>query len=81
MPLDDSLLIRLSKELKGKMKRFDNINWSSWIRSQIRTKTDELEHLEALSERNFCHKCGARLLTPKDKFCSKCGEIQPQLTR
>ncbi|MFX1295972.1 MAG: hypothetical protein ACFFD2_14125, partial [Promethearchaeota archaeon] len=69
---------KVTSEMKEKMKRFDQINWSAWIRSKIQKKISDLEEIEAKSAINFCHICGKRLSSPNDRFCRLCGAEVPQ---
>jgi len=73
MPLTELITFKVTKEMKAKMKQFDNINWSAWIRTQITKKMEELEKIEKSSNLNFCSQCGKRLFSVDDKFCRLCG--------
>lgn len=73
MSLKELYSFKITDEMKKKMQKYDNLNWSAWIRTQISKKIDELDHLEKLSDINFCPQCGKRLYTGEDKFCGSCG--------
>ena len=77
MRLTELVTFKESDEMKAKMKKFDNINWSAWLRSQTYQKIQELERIESESDVNFCAQCGNRLLSPEDKFCRVCGANVP----
>ncbi len=72
MSLTELITFKVTKEMKAKMQRFDNINWSAWIRAQVYKRIEELEKSEKLSDLNFCPQCGKRLFSPDDKFCGSC---------
>ena len=74
MSLKELVTFKVTKEMKEKMKKFDNINWSALLRGVIYRKIEEQEKLEQESKINFCSSCGKRLLSPEDKFCRICGQ-------
>ena len=45
-----SITLSVSEEIREKMKKFDEINWSAYIRKQIIQKTREIEELEAMKQ-------------------------------
>ncbi|MHA1265651.1 MAG: zinc-ribbon domain-containing protein [Candidatus Helarchaeota archaeon] len=77
MSLKELVTFKVTEEMKRKMKKFDNVNWSAWLRAQIWKKIKELEELERKSNINFCPQCGHRLLSPEDRFCRVCGAVIP----
>lgn len=77
MRLTELVTFKVTEEMKTEMKKFDNINWSAWLRAQIYQKVEQLERIEQESEINFCPQCGNRLLSPEDKFCRVCGANVP----
>lgn len=78
MPLTELVTFKVTKEMREKMKKFDNLNWSAWLRAQIYEKVAEMEKIERDSDVNFCPQCGNRLLSPEDRFCRACGAGIPQ---
>jgi len=73
MSLKELYSFKITDEMKKKMQKYDNLNWSAWIRMQINKKIDEMEHFEKLSDTNYCAQCGKRLYNEEDKFCGSCG--------
>ena len=45
-----SITLSVSEEIREKMKKFDEVNWSAYIRKQIMQKTREIEELEAMKQ-------------------------------
>jgi len=79
MPLTELMTFKVTKEMKDKMKKFSNINWSAWIRIQIHREIERLEKIERESPVNFCARCGERLSTPTDIYCRMCGTPIPKM--
>jgi ribosomal protein S27AE len=75
MSLTELITFKVTKEMKAKMQKFDNINWSAWVRAQINRRIDELENSEKMSDLNFCPQCGRRLFSANDTFCGSCGAV------
>ncbi|HUX98286.1 MAG TPA: hypothetical protein VMV49_01915 [Candidatus Deferrimicrobium sp.] len=73
MPLSELMTFKVSKEMKEKMQKYDNVNWSAELRASIRNKIEELERVEKIASVSFCPQCGKRLLSPADSFCRLCG--------
>jgi hypothetical protein len=73
MPLTELMTFKVSKEMKEKMQKYDNVNWSAEIRGSIRSKIEELERVEKIASVNFCPQCGKRLISAADNFCRLCG--------
>ena len=73
MSLSELVTFKVTKEIKEKMQKFDNVNWSAFLRAHIVQKIKELERIEKESEVNFCPTCGKRVSTPDDQFCRFCG--------
>ncbi|HNW05821.1 MAG TPA: hypothetical protein PK655_03610 [archaeon] len=46
-----SVTLAVSKEIKEKMKKYDEINWSSFIRKAIADKVKKLEAIDQLLEK------------------------------
>jgi predicted CopG family antitoxin len=45
-----TITLSVDERTRKKMKEFDEINWSAFIRKQIERKTREIEDLEVLRE-------------------------------
>lgn len=45
-----NITISVPENLKNKMKKFDEVNWSAYLRKQIEKKTKEVEDLEELKK-------------------------------
>lgn len=45
-----TITLAVDENTRKKMKEFDEVNWSAFIRKQIERKTREIEDLEALRE-------------------------------
>ena len=45
-----NITISVPERTKNKMKEFDEINWSAYLRNQIEKKTKEVEKLENLKK-------------------------------
>jgi peptide methionine sulfoxide reductase MsrB len=75
MPLSELITFKVTEEMKKKMKKYSNINWSAELRAHIARIIAEQEKIEQESPVNYCGNCGARLFASDDKFCSKCGAL------
>lgn len=45
-----NITISVPEKTKKKMKKFDEVNWSAYLRNQIEKKTKEIEELEDLKK-------------------------------
>ena len=45
-----NITISVPEKTKKKMKKFDEVNWSAYLRNQIEKKTKEIEELEGLKK-------------------------------
>ncbi|MBU2099619.1 hypothetical protein KKB11_00110 [Candidatus Micrarchaeota archaeon] len=43
-----SITLSVPQEIRKKMKKYDEVNWSAFVRKCITKKTDELEGMEKL---------------------------------
>ncbi|MHA1275918.1 MAG: hypothetical protein ACTSQI_07825 [Candidatus Helarchaeota archaeon] len=73
MRLTELVTFKVTDEMKQKMKKYSNINWSAELRTHIARIIAEQEKIEKVSPVNYCGNCGERLFASDDKFCSKCG--------
>ncbi|MHA1651064.1 MAG: hypothetical protein ACTSYB_12785 [Candidatus Helarchaeota archaeon] len=79
MSLTELVTFKVTKEMRQKMRKFNNVNWSVELRSFLHRKLAELERVERESPVNFCPRCGERLSTPEDNYCRICGNPIPKL--
>ncbi|MFT4261194.1 MAG: hypothetical protein ACMXX9_02055 [Candidatus Woesearchaeota archaeon] len=45
-----NITISVPEKIKKKMKKFDEVNWSAYLRKQIEKKTKEIDELEELKK-------------------------------
>ncbi|HLD05414.1 MAG TPA: hypothetical protein VJG90_06860 [Candidatus Nanoarchaeia archaeon] len=46
-----SVTLSVPPEIKKKMERYDEINWSGYVRKEILKKIDELERIEKIRKK------------------------------